>query len=208
MDLERCRLLAAGEDPASFDRDAFLSVAAPPFDLEVRAGVRPEPGLIDEIRLSASALSTYEDCPLRFKFGTVLRVPTRPKTYFSLGTAVHAVCEGMARQKMEGERVSLDNALSALDAAWSSVGYPSQKKEEEDRTKAREMVATYVAGEEANRNTVVDVERWFEFCIDGVRFVGSIDRGERTPRAGMWWSITRPAVRTGSRKRVSLRISS
>lgn len=181
MDLERCRLLAAGEDPASFDRDAFLSVAAPPFDLEVRAGVRPEPGLIDEIRLSASALSTYEDCPLRFKFGTVLRVPTRPKTYFSLGTAVHAVCEGMARQKMEGERVSLDNALSALDSAWSSVGYPSRKKEEEDRTEAREMVGTYVAWEEANMNTVVDVERWFEFFIDGVRFVGSIDRVERTP---------------------------
>jgi len=181
MDLEQCRLLAAGEDPVSFDRDAFLSVAAPPFEMEIRAGVRPEPGLIDDIRLSASALSTYEDCPLRFKFGTVLRVPTRPKTYFSLGTAVHAVCEAMARRKMEGETVGFDVTLSALDSFWSSVGYPSKKKEEEDRTKACEMVATYVAWEETNRNAVVDAERWFEFSIDGVRFVGSIDRVERTP---------------------------
>ncbi|TAJ43976.1 ATP-dependent helicase [Methanofollis fontis] len=181
MDLERCRLLAAGDDPASFDRNAFLSVAAPPFDLEVRAGVRSEPGLTDDIRLSASALSTYDDCPLRFKFGTVLRVPTRPKTYFSLGTAVHAVCEAMARRKMEGGSVGLDDALLALEQVWSPVGYPSRKKEEEDREKASEMVATYAAWEEANRNEVVDVERWFEFSIDGVRFVGSIDRLERTP---------------------------
>ncbi|MDO8841473.1 PD-(D/E)XK nuclease family protein [Methanocalculus sp.] len=105
MNLERCRLLGAGEDPASFDRDAFLSVAAPPFEMKVRAGVRPEPDLIDDIHLAASALSTYEDCPLRFKFGTLLRVPTKPKTFFSLGTVVHTVCEAMARRKMEGETV-------------------------------------------------------------------------------------------------------
>ena len=197
MDLERCRMIAAGEDPAAFDRDAFLSVPETPFDLEVRAGVRPEPGLTDGVRLSASALSTYDDCPLRFKFGTVLRVPTRPKTFFSLGTAVHAVCEQVARRKREGERVTLDAALAVLDGVWSSAGYPSKTKEEEDREKAREMVATYVAWEEANRNEVVDAERWFEFSIDGVRFVGSIDRLERTPE-GRYVVIDYKSGGTGS----------
>ncbi|WP_220681801.1 ATP-dependent helicase [Methanofollis formosanus] len=180
-DLEKCRLLAAGADPGSFDPASFFSVPATSFDPGVTARTRPEPWLADDLRLSASALTTYEDCPLRFKFGTVLRVPTRPKTFFSLGTSLHAVCEQMGRRKMAGETVTLDAALAVLDAVWSSAGYPSRTKEEEDLARAREMVATYVAWEAANPNEVVDVERWFEFFIDGVRFVGSIDRLERTP---------------------------
>lgn len=82
-----------------------------------------------------------------------------------------------------------------MDSFESSVGYPSKKKEGEDRIKAREMMATDVAWEEANRNAVVDAERWFEFVSTVCVSLATSTAWNKTPRAGTWWSITRPAVR-------------
>ncbi|HJW20541.1 MAG TPA: ATP-dependent DNA helicase, partial [Candidatus Nitrosotalea sp.] len=51
----------------------------------------------ESLRLSASKLDTYLKCPLQFKFAHVLEVPTPEKTYFNLGTAVHAVAEHLTK---------------------------------------------------------------------------------------------------------------
>ena len=57
----------------------------------------------DNFRLSPSKIQTYENCPLQFKFQYVLRIPTPFKTYFGMGTAIHAVAENLTKMQKDGK---------------------------------------------------------------------------------------------------------
>ena len=57
----------------------------------------------ENFRLSPSKIQTFEDCPLKFKFQHVLRVPTPSKTYFGMGTAIHSVAENMTKLQKDGK---------------------------------------------------------------------------------------------------------
>ncbi len=66
----------------------------------------------NNIHFSASALKTYQDCPLRYKFSYVLEVPKRSRTYFDLGTAVHNTSECIAEHTSSNSRFSKHIAVS------------------------------------------------------------------------------------------------
>ncbi|EQD27879.1 hypothetical protein B1B_18994, partial [mine drainage metagenome] len=44
-------------------------------------------------QLSYSSIRAYEECPLRWKFLYVDRLPEAPRGYFSFGRTVHSVLE-------------------------------------------------------------------------------------------------------------------
>jgi len=135
----------------------------------------------ESLRLSASKFESYQKCPLQFKFAHVLEVPTPEKTYFNLGTAVHAVVEHLT--KLEKDRIKLteEKAFEILENNWSSNAYLSEKKEDEDKEKARTMIRTYLKWISGNPNIPVDVEKKFQIEIDGIKVNGKIDRIEKTP---------------------------
>ena len=135
----------------------------------------------DTLRLSATKFDTYIKCPLQFKFAHVLEVPTPQTTYFNLGLAVHAVAESLTKMEKDGTKPTEEIALELLDKNWDSNAYRSKKKEQEDLTKAKEMIQTYLKWISENPNKAVDVEKRFKIEIAGVPVTGSIDRVEKTP---------------------------
>lgn len=135
----------------------------------------------ESLKLSASKFETYQKCPLQFKFAHVLEVPTPERTYFNLGTAVHAVAEHLTKLEKEGIVPTEEKAFEILESNWSSNAYLSSKKEEEDKEKARAMVRTYLSWITKNLNTPIDVEKRFQIEIGGVKVNGYIDRIEKTP---------------------------
>jgi DNA helicase-2/ATP-dependent DNA helicase PcrA len=181
VELEKIRLLEEGNTLGSFDSAGFFSVPAD--DPALVAAFEQKPVLLigDDHHFSASALKKYEDCPLCYKFVYVLQVPTRPRTYFSMGTAVHSVIELLSKRQLEGETPTKERALELLNSCWSSEAYASRTHELEDRVRAEAMLDTYLSWQAANRNTIVAAEKKFQFTLHGRNVKGFIDRIEQTP---------------------------
>ena len=81
---------------------------------------------------------------MQFKFAHVLEVPTPEKTYFNLGTAIHAVAEHLTKLETDGIKPTEEKAFEILESNWSSNAYLSTKKEEEDKEKAKTMIRDYL----------------------------------------------------------------
>jgi len=181
VELEKVRLLEEGNTLEAFDPTAFFSVPAD--DPALLAAFEQKPVLLvgDDHHFSASALKKYEDCPLCYKFRYVLLVPSLPRTYFSMGTAVHTVIELLSKRQLEGTIPTKEQAIELLNTCWSSEAYASRTHELEDRIRAEAMLDTYLAWQAANRNTIVAAEKRFQFPINGKKVKGFIDRIEQTP---------------------------
>ncbi|MGD9936152.1 MAG: ATP-dependent helicase [Methanoregulaceae archaeon] len=181
IELERLRVLAGGGDPTTFDPASYLSIQLPPAEIQLwESGTRPFE-IPKTFTFSASSIGCYDTCPLKFKFEYLLEIPTPPKTYFGLGTAVHATVELLSKDRQKGIDRSRDEAIAILQASWDSSAYTSNKQEDEYWNKALGLLDNYFAWEAANENTVVEVERRFSFSYGDHPMRGKIDRLERRP---------------------------
>ena len=137
----------------------------------------------NELTLSASRFGTYIKCPLQFKYEYILKIPTPTKTYFDMGSAVHAVAEQLTILQKNGTTYSKKEALEILEKSWSSNAYlkKSKQKESQDKKSATEMVDTLLEWLDKNPNKVKDVEKEFYIEICGVKVSGRMDRVEVTP---------------------------
>lgn len=133
-----------------------------------------------DLRLSASKISTYQDCPLKFKFENILGVPTPPRTYFDIGTSVHAVAEHLTELQKDGTEPTEELALEILTKEWNSNAFQSETQENQAKEKAKEMVRTYLKWMKENPNIPIAVEQRFTIEIGGIPFNGFIDRVEKT----------------------------
>lgn len=140
----------------------------------------------DKIHFSASALKTYQDCPLRYKFQNVLLVPTPPKTFFDLGTAVHSTVEVLTRRQIQepGYLPTKDEAIGILDRYWVSSSYQNVKTEREDRAYAEKMLEFFCKWCAERKDAgckPFKAEEKFEIEIAGKKVIGYIDRMDVTP---------------------------
>ncbi len=144
---------------------------------------KPAPLIKKEtFRLSPSKIDTYEDCPLKFKFQYVLRVPQLPKTYFAMGRTMHSVAEQLVKMEQNGTKPTKELALEVFEQQWDSALYRNQRtKESQDKATSKEMIKTYLDWDEKNPNTPVDVETKFKISIHDATISGIIDRVEMTP---------------------------
>ena len=181
VELERLRVLAEGGDPTTFDPASYLSVQLPPAEAHLWNS-RTKPFEIPKtFAFSASSIGCYDNCPLKFKLEYLLEIPTPPKTYLGLGTAVHATVELLSKDRQKGIARSRDEAIAILQASWDSSAYTSKKQEDEYWGKALALLDNYFAWEAANENTVLEVERRFSFSYGDHLMRGKIDRLERRP---------------------------
>jgi DNA helicase-2/ATP-dependent DNA helicase PcrA len=135
----------------------------------------------DNLKLSVSKLDTYKDCPLKFKFAHVLEIPTPSKTFFDLGTSVHAVVEHLTQLEKDGIEITDEIALDILDKEWIISSFKTETEAREAKDKAKSMISTYLKWRSTNPNSAVAAEQKFTIDIGKVPFNGSIDRVESTP---------------------------
>jgi putative RecB family exonuclease len=162
--------------------------------------------------LSYSSYRTYLECPLRWKFLYIDRLPEVPRGYFTFGRVVHAVLEELLRPlvvpgarrigesdsqrtlddwhppqlaRADGGLVSVDELLAAYERAWSSEGYTSPEEENRYRALGRDLLKRYYAQLSEERPHPVAVEEHLEARWDGIPIHGYIDRIDRTPRGGL-----------------------
>ena len=145
-----------------------------------------EQGLIDadSFEFSASKIDLYKRCPLQFKFRYALHVPGQPGAPLEIGAAVHAVLEQIAKRRANGEATSEEQALDLLEKHWRYDGFDSERRLKEGRDAAAAMIRTFMRWdrEAADRGSeIVGVEQEFKMDMDGIKFVGKMDRVDKGP---------------------------
>ena len=133
-----------------------------------------------ELRLSATQLATYDDCPLRYAYQYGLRAKDESGAELALGTLVHEVLAEFLRPDREGERTR--EALLALAAErWRDDIARYRPQIEECRRDYYAMLETWWAAEGETAPPVLAVEHTFDIEVGDVRLRGAIDRIDRTP---------------------------
>ena len=160
--------------------------------------------------LSHSSVQTYTECPLRWKFLYVDRLPEAPRGYFSFGRTVHSVLEEMLRPLVvpgerwtaTGERqrtldewthgraaaprlLTSEELLTAYERLWISEGYTSAEEERRYRALGEDLLLRYRETLVAERPLPVGVELHLEARWDGVPIHGYIERIDRTAGGGL-----------------------
>jgi DNA helicase II / ATP-dependent DNA helicase PcrA len=183
IDLAKIKYFEEFKNLDNFDHTKIFETEAKEDHIDSQLYQKSIPLITKEnFRLSPSKIQTFEDCPLKFKFQHVLRVPTPSKTYFGMGTAIHSVAENMTKLQKDGKESNEKLALEILEKQWDTSSYRNQRtKESQDKVKSKEMVKTYLDWAENNPNTPVDVEPKFKIILNDVTISGKIDRVEQTP---------------------------
>jgi len=140
----------------------------------------PEVEHLKDVVYSPSRLKTYDDCPQKYYFNYVLKIPGLRKSFFSLGTAVHGVCEHVAKDLMQGKAVDEERALDYLDAEWNAEEYESVTKEQQDKALAQEMVRSFLARQAGKESEIIGIEKWIQLEMNGRLFRGKVDRIDQT----------------------------
>lgn len=140
-------------------------------------GQEPENG---RLRLSYSSISTYEICPLQWRFRYVDRLPTRRTPALAFGEALHE-----ALRRFYHQPVPVAPPLGALweylDEAWDGAPYAHAEEERLYKEHAREVLANFHRANAPRFRIPVALEQRFEVSFDGVALTGQIDRMDRHP---------------------------
>ena len=180
MDLEKIRLLEAGLGLDAFNVEQLLDANVSDGWLEDLLQAEAAPLISNTHRFSASALNTYNKCPLHYKFTYVLKVPSASKMLFNLGSLIHKVIHQLTLRELEGVPPTEGKAFALLERLWPSAGFSSKQEEWEKRVEAEQLLTTYIEWNLENENEVVGAEVEFLFPLNGRNVKGFIDRLERT----------------------------
>jgi len=135
------------------------------------------------LRLSASQLSTYDDCPLRYAYEYGLGVRGEAGVYAALGSLVHEVLAVFNDPKSAGVVPHTREGLQALaEEHWRDDIARYRPQVEEARRDYFAMLDTWweaEGGDERLAPEVLAVERRFEVEAGGHLLTGFIDRIDR-----------------------------
>ncbi len=139
------------------------------------------PPLIDaqgRVRLSFSRIESYANCPRKFRYSYVDKLPGRPGPHLSFGTSIHNALESFYDQKLP-ECPSEEELLGFLYDRWEHSGFEQLPREEQVGfyRHAQQVLRRYHARVADRYRLPVATEAWFELPIGyEATVVGSIDR--------------------------------
>ncbi len=129
------------------------------------------------LSLSFYQIDDYLTCPLKFKFGHVVRVPVARHHSIIYGAALHKAVQEFHRRHARGDVMTEEALVGAFEDAWSNEGFLS-RDHEEARLEAGRAALRRFREEQLRPDAVIPawVEREFAFTLDGDRIRGRWDR--------------------------------
>ena len=125
------------------------------------------------LKLSHSSISTYSDCPKKYEFQYIQRLPTKPKHFFSFGHSIHSALEFM----YSGEQVpTIEQVIEYYSLHWEKAGYKSIEEQVKAKRSGEKMIRAYYERYAKEWVKPFSVEAKFDITINHVRVTGIIDR--------------------------------
>lgn len=138
------------------------------------------PALRFEPHLSVSQISTWMQCPRKYRFQYIDKMPwPAVPSSLTFGTAVHAALAALSQARLEGDEPTVESLHAAYRVAWASESKPIEMKDGETPealdAMAKAMLA--VALEQPQVGRVIAVEESFRIRLapDIPPLVGVID---------------------------------
>jgi DNA helicase-2/ATP-dependent DNA helicase PcrA len=129
--------------------------------------------------LSYGQIHDYLDCPARYRYGHVVRIPTPVSHQMVYGRALHAAAQAFHRRQVAGRPMTVDELHAALDANWESVGFLTRAHEEARRAAAHDAITLFWEGQQRDPARPVAVEQDFTVSFGPDRLRGRYDRVDR-----------------------------
>ena len=115
--------------PARPRRPLERIAAAQPADAEP-APARVAARSTSRCLLSFYAIDDYLSCPLKYKYGHVLRVPVAPHHALIYGSALHKAVQEFHRRQARGDVMTDEELGRRVRAAWTNEGFLTREHEE------------------------------------------------------------------------------
>ncbi|HEY0319032.1 MAG TPA: ATP-dependent DNA helicase [Solirubrobacterales bacterium] len=132
------------------------------------------------LSLSASDLTLYLTCPLKYKFARVFGIPQEPTINQRFGILIHNVLERFHKEPPE-EADGLRRLNSLFEIGWRRTGFGSTDDELQFRDRAREALRLYWERERLSEGEPVWLEKKFDFKVGEHHVRGRVDRVDRLP---------------------------
>ena len=129
-----------------------------------------------QLTLSFGQINDYLECPARYRYAHLIRIPTPASHQMAYGRALHAAVQAFHRRQMRDEPMPLDELYAELDANWESVGFLTRDHEEARRRAAREALARFWEEQQTDPARPAAVEQEFGVLLGRDRVRGRYDR--------------------------------
>jgi DNA helicase-2/ATP-dependent DNA helicase PcrA len=128
------------------------------------------------LMLSYGQVNDYLDCPAKYRYAHVVRIPTPASHAMVYGRALHAAVQAFHRRQMAGVTMGLDQLHAALDASWESVGFLTRQHEEARHAAARDALTRFWEAQQRDPARPSAVEQEFAVSFGPDRIRGRYDR--------------------------------
>lgn len=125
--------------------------------------------------LSHSSIGMYLECPMKWHFRYIQKVPEKPRHFFSFGKSVHDALEFFYSVKTLPPP-SLPEVLRYFDDHWLTEGYKDKKQEDDYKEQGRTIIKEYHAKHVVDYRIPYFVEYGFNLDVEGVKVTGFVDR--------------------------------
>lgn len=135
------------------------------------------------MRISYSSVGTYQNCPLKYKYQHIDRIPEPKSKEAVFGTLIHAVMKYIHTPSTLSP--TLDQALDYFAKGWNSEVYEDELEERAAFSQGVTMIQNYLAHTKPADYAIVDLESRFAIEIGNEEtgrhiISGIIDRIDKT----------------------------
>lgn len=130
-----------------------------------------------KLQLSATAIEDYRTCPLKYKLGHLLNIPTGPQPTLTFGNIMHQAVRHYFESRKKGQ-VTLEQMEQFYTQAWRDVGFEDAYQEQSYKKAGLDQLREFVARHEnsAVPPEKVRAEEFFSFDLGEVVLKGRIDQ--------------------------------
>jgi DNA helicase-2/ATP-dependent DNA helicase PcrA len=137
--------------------------------------------------ISYSDIEAFKDCPLKFYYRKVLKLPTPSSPEQTLGSIIHAVLQRAGQQLKEGVTPSLTDLVADFESRWHQAYINDPDRKERLRARAGELLEHFIRQQSRRTGKPIDLEKTFHLDLmpedteQSARLVGRIDRVDSAP---------------------------
>jgi len=130
--------------------------------------------------LSASAIDTYETCPLQFKLDREWRMPGEVPAAMQYGAAMHRVLRTYYDALRFAREMSADNLIEQFCSDLAGAGIQDRYQHDLYEKQGVEQLRQFIAfTRQTAKPEVLNTEQWFSIRIGEATVNGRIDRMDR-----------------------------
>lgn len=146
-------------------------------------------------KFSFSQLTTFERCPLDYKFIYILKIPLEDNPQAVFGRCLHACLRQyllplldngfqpslFGERKINQEVFSLKQLLHLYASYWQDNGYQDRKQADDYKALGKKMLAGFQTDFGDSRPQIIFLEKKFNLQLGSYSLTGTVDRVDKLP---------------------------